>query len=186
MQSPASSLPVLGFVAYSGTGKTTLLTRILPELRKLGLRPALLKHAHHGFDPDVPGKDSYRLRQAGAVQTLVASPRRQALVTELSEETEPRLTELLGQLDPQRVDLVLVEGFRGETIPKIEVHRPGLGHPPRFPEIPNIIALACDDTPAVDTGGLALLDLNQPGAIATFIVERLRSGDLADPDGHAG
>lgn len=178
MATGSRHLPVLGFVAYSGTGKTTLLTQLIPALRELGIRVALIKHAHHGFDPDVPGKDSYRLRQAGAIQTLVASPRRQALVTELAEEHEPRLEELLAQLDPERADLVLVEGFRGETIPKIEVYRPQLGHAPRYPELPNVIALASDGPPATGGGQLPVLDLNHPAAIAEFIAERLRAGSL--------
>jgi molybdopterin-guanine dinucleotide biosynthesis protein MobB len=172
-------LPVLGFVAYSGTGKTTLLTQLIPALAELGIRVALIKHAHHGFDPDVPGKDSYRLRQAGAIQTLVASPRRQALVTELAEEHAPRLEELLAQLDPDRSDLVLVEGFRGESIPKIEVHRAQLGHPPRHPELPNVIALASDAPVTEANHSLPVLDLNRPAAVAEFIAERLHAGGLA-------
>jgi molybdopterin-guanine dinucleotide biosynthesis protein MobB len=179
MATGTRTLPVLGFVAYSGTGKTTLLTQLIPALGELGIRVALIKHAHHGFDPDVPGKDSYRLRQAGAIQTLVASPRRQALVTELSEEREPRLDELLGQLDPERSDLVLVEGFRGEAIPKVEVHRPALGHSARCLELPNVIAVATDDPLTEAAGGRPILDLNRPAAIAEFIAERLRSGRLA-------
>lgn len=178
MADASAQLPVLGFIAYSGTGKTTLLTQLIPALGELGIRVGLVKHAHHGFDPDVPGKDSYRLRQAGAVQTLVASPRRQALITELSEEKEPELRELLAELDPRRLDMVLVEGFRGEAIPKIEVHRPSLGQPLRCGEIPNIIAVASNTQPADDTAGLPVLDLNRPDAIAAFIADHLRSGTL--------
>jgi len=178
-------LPVIGFVAFSGTGKTTLLTRLIPALGDLGVRVGLIKHAHHGFDPDVPGKDSYRLRQAGAVQTLVASPRRQALITELPEDRTPRLDELLDQLDPRCLDLVLVEGFRGEEVPKIEVHRPSLGHPPRFRDLTNIVAIASDAPLTETAGGVAVLDLNRPDAIAAFIADRLRAGSLIPSFGAA-
>jgi len=181
MADPRSPLPVLGFVANSGTGKTTLLAQLIPALRDLGIRVGLIKHAHHGFDPDVPGKDSYRLRKAGAIQTLVASPRRQALITELAEEHEPGLPELLAQLEPQRLDLVLVEGFRGEGIAKIEVYRPSLGQPPQFSAIPNVIAVASDGA-VTGAGELAVLDLNHPAAVAAFIADRLRAGALAAPD----
>ena len=163
--------PVIGIIAYSGAGKTTLLTHLLPLLGARGLRTGLVKHAHHGFDPDIPGKDSYRLRKAGAVQTLVASPRRWALFTEAAEEREPHLDELLAQLDPDLLDLVLVEGFRGEAVPKIEVHRPDLGHPPLFPDRPDIIAVACDAPPHADPGQRPLLDLNDPEAVAGFLVQ---------------
>ena len=173
-----TTLPVLGIVAYSGAGKTTLLTRVLPVLREKGLRVGLVKHAHHGFDPDVPGKDSYRLRKAGAVQTLVASRHRQALITERPGEREPELSDLLPQLDPALLDLVLVEGFRGETVPKIEVHRPALGHPPLYPDRPEVVAVACDATPHPDPGGRTLLDLNRPEEVAGFIADLVEQGRL--------
>ncbi len=175
---PKATLPVIGFAAYSGTGKTTLLTRIIPALRTQGLRVGLVKHAHHGFDPDIPGKDSYRLRKAGAAQTLVASPRRQALFTENESPREPVLEDLLAQLDPARLDLVLVEGFRGEAIPKIELHRAGLGHPWLFPEIPNIIAVATDGPLATETPHPPLLDLNRPDEVAGFVMDRWQHGEL--------
>ncbi|MFP4560461.1 MAG: molybdopterin-guanine dinucleotide biosynthesis protein B [Thiohalorhabdus sp.] len=170
--------PVLGFVAYSGSGKTTLLTRLLPLLQDEGLRPGLIKHAHHGFDPDVPGKDSYRLRKAGAAQTLVSSPWRWALFTEEPEEREPALPELLTRLDPNRLDLVLVEGYRGEHIPKIEVHRPEMEQPLLAPDLDGVIAVATNAPPRVDTGGAALLDLDRPESVAGFILDRLREGEL--------
>ena len=173
--------PVLGFIAYSGTGKTTLLTRLIPALGNLGIQVGLIKHAHHGFDPDVPGKDSYRLRQAGAVQTLVASPKRRALITELDEEQKPELGELLDALDSRRLDLVLVEGFRGEAIPKIEVYRPGLGQPLHHGKIPNIIAVVSDAPQAMAIEDTPVLDLNQPDTIAAFIADNLRSGTLISP-----
>ncbi|MFA9460772.1 molybdopterin-guanine dinucleotide biosynthesis protein B [Thiohalorhabdus methylotrophus] len=170
--------PVLGFVAYSGTGKTTLLTRLIPLLREAGLRVGLVKHAHHGFDPDIPGKDSYRLRKAGAAQTLVASPRRWALFTEEPEEGEAPLAAMLERLDPGRLDLVLVEGFRGEDIPKIEVHRPALGQPALYPELEGIIAVALDAPPELDFGNLPLLDINRPETVAACIQVEMREGRL--------
>lgn len=186
MTSVSTPLPILGFIGYSGSGKTTLLTAIIPALGEMGIRVGLIKHAHHGFDPDVPGKDSYRLRQAGAVQTLVASPKRQALVTELADSGQPRLEELLAQLDPERLDLVLVEGFRGETIPKIEIHRPALERSLQFQGIPNVIAIASDVGLAEDSGGLPVLDLNQPEAIAGFIAEWLGTASSRGRGGHSG
>lgn len=175
---PPATLPIIGFAAYSGTGKTTLLTSIIPALREKGLRVGLVKHAHHGFDPDVPGKDSYRLRKSGAVQTLVASPLRQALFTENEAPREPVLADLLTQLDPARLDLVLVEGFRGEGIPKVELHRPSLGHPLLFPEVPNIIAVAADGPLETTASPPPLLDLNRPEAVAAFVHARWERGDL--------
>src|SRR5689334_21649650 len=109
-----NSAPTLGFAAYSGTGKTTLLRRIIPLLRERGLRVAVIKHAHHSFDTDVPGKDIYELRKAGAAQMLVASRHRSALVTEMTDVGEPRLDDLLSRLDQVDVDLILVEGFKAE------------------------------------------------------------------------
>ncbi|ABE50563.1 molybdopterin-guanine dinucleotide biosynthesis protein B [Methylobacillus flagellatus] len=165
--------PVLGFCAYgSGSGKTTLLTRLIPVLTARGLRISVIKHAHHKFDVDKPGKDSYRLREAGAVQTLVASDIRWALMTERqripTQQNEPaNLPELLSQLDPDVVDLVLVEGFKQADIDKIEIHRPSLGYPLLAPEDRHIIAVAADGP----VTGLAVptLDLNNPEAMADFI-----------------
>lgn len=163
--------PILGFVAYSGTGKTTLLEKLIPELRAHGLRIALLKHAHHDFDIDIPGKDSYRLRKAGATQVMVASARRWALVNEHHEaRDEPRLSELLQHLDPNQFDLLLVEGFKHEHYPKIELWRRELAKPLLHPDDRNIIALACDEAPD-DNTGIPLLDLNDIPAIARFVAD---------------
>ena len=137
------SPPLLGFCAYSGTGKTTLLTKLIPVLKGHGLKIGLVKHAHHGFDTDLPGKDSYKLRKAGACEMLVASAKRWALVHESSERTrEPVLEELLPHLSLEELDLVLVEGFKHESLPKIELYRPSLGKPYLFPNVSGIIALA--------------------------------------------
>ena len=163
--------PLLGFVAYSGTGKTTLLEQLIPQLRALGLRIALIKHAHHDFDIDTPGKDSYRLRKAGASQVMVASGKRWALVNEHDEERdEPRLDELLQHLDPSRFDLLLVEGFKHERYPKIELWRRELAKPLLHPQDENVIAFACDQQPDTPLA-LPRLDMNDIPAIADFVIE---------------
>lgn len=167
--------PVLGFAAWSGTGKTTLLTQLLPLLRKRGLRVAVIKHAHHSFDLDTPGKDSYELRRAGADQLMVASAQRWALIVERRREKEPQLEELLAQLDRVNLDIVLVEGFKHVRFPKIELHRATLGQPLLFPDDDSIIAVASDCPVATQLPTLALNDLP---ALANFVL------DYADPDGH--
>lgn len=167
--------PLLGFAAYSGTGKTELLTRLIPLLTAHGLRVGALKHAHHDFDVDQPGKDSYRLRKAGAQEVLVSSSRRHVLIRELEEgEKEPGLGQLLEKLCRDNLDLVLVEGFKREAFPKIELHRPSLGHPYLYPDDSNIIALATDAEVA-EGCPLPHLDLNQPQEIVEFIRERILS-----------
>ena len=163
------SVPVLGFAAYSGTGKTSLLVKLIPLLNDRGIRVALIKHAHHDFDIDIPGKDSYELRKAGAGQVLIASDKRQALLTEATVTEDPRLEDLVTRLDLTNVDLVLVEGFRHAPFPKIELHRPSLDRELIFPKDADVIAVASDA--ALDTGELPLLDLNQPLAIARFIAD---------------
>jgi len=161
--------PVLGFSAFSGTGKTTLLTRLLPLLRERGLRIAVVKHAHHSFDLDQPGKDSYELRKAGAHQMVVTSRRRTAIIHEHGDDgPEPRLADALARVDPRGMDLVLVEGFKHEDFPKIELHRPALGQPLICADNPSVIAVASDE-PVSLPRGLPLLDLNRPEAIAEFI-----------------
>ncbi|MDE2089150.1 MAG: molybdopterin-guanine dinucleotide biosynthesis protein B [Gammaproteobacteria bacterium] len=164
-------VPVLGFAAYSGVGKTTLLVKLLALFQARGLRVGVIKHAHHDFDVDHPGKDSYELRKAGAGQVLVASRRRWALMAENEPPAEPRLNDLLGRLDQSVLDLVLVEGFRHEAFPKIELHRPGLGHPVLFTEDTSIIAVASDAPLPVATR-LPVLDINRPEQIADFITGR--------------
>ncbi|MEW7977893.1 MAG: molybdopterin-guanine dinucleotide biosynthesis protein MobB [Candidatus Sedimenticola endophacoides] len=163
-----ASIPVLGFAAYSGTGKTTLLKRLLPLLRARGLRVGMIKHAHHDFDIDTPGKDSYELRKAGAAEMLIASGRRWALMVETPREGDPLLQEMLDRLDQRHLDLVLVEGFKHEPFPKIELHRPALGKPLLFPEDREVIAVASDSDPGRPVG-LPLLDLNDVPAMAEFI-----------------
>jgi molybdopterin-guanine dinucleotide biosynthesis adapter protein len=169
-------IPVLGFCAYqSGTGKTTLLTQLIPALIALGLRVSVIKHAHHSFDIDQAGKDSYRLREAGAVQMMIGSKERWALMTELSRtphaKDEPNLSLLLSQMDCSLSDLILVEGFKHEAIPKIEVHRSEMGSPLLADEDANIIAIATDK--AVKTSK-PQIDLNDISAVATFIQQWLK------------
>ena len=163
--------PVLGFAAFSGTGKTTLLEKLIPQLVEQGIRIAMVKHAHHAFDIDTPGKDSHRLRKAGAQQMLIASSQRQALMIENPVPQEPRLDALITRLDLEAVDLILVEGFKHVPFPKIELHREALGKTLLHPDDPTIIAVACDH-PA-DTGTLPLLDINDTAAITTFIMDWL-------------
>jgi molybdopterin-guanine dinucleotide biosynthesis protein B len=167
------SFPVIGLVGASGSGKTTLITRLLPILAGRGLRVAVLKHAHHGFDIDRPGKDSYRAREAGATQVLVASRERWVLMREIpAPAAEPPFSELLARFDPAEVDLVLVEGFARESFPKIEVYRPSHGHPPKcWPHDTDVCAVATDVLLTV-APPVARLDLNQPDAVAAFLLAR--------------
>jgi molybdopterin-guanine dinucleotide biosynthesis protein MobB len=162
------SKPALGFAAFSGTGKTTLLKQLIPLLGQRGVHAGIIKHAHHDFDIDKPGKDSYELRKAGARQVLVASDRRWALMTENQTVADPKLNDLIARLDPQNIDLVLVEGFKHAPFARIELHRPSLGHPLLYPNDDNIIAVAADAT--LDTGDLPLLDINDVAAVTEFIL----------------
>jgi len=159
--------PVLGFAAYSGTGKTSLLVKLLPLMKLQGLRVAMIKHAHHDFDIDKPGKDSFELRKAGADQMLIASDKRYALMTEYENQAEPKLGDLIKQLDLDNIDLVMVEGFRHLPFPKIELHRPSLGKELIFPEDSSVVAIASDVS--FETGSLPLLNLNAPEEVAGFI-----------------
>ena len=163
-------VPLLGFAALSGTGKTTLLTELIPILKKQGLRVGLIKHGHHDFDIDYEGKDSYRLRVAGASPVMIVSSKRRAVITEIISEQTPRLDEQLKFLDQSALDLVLVEGFKTEGFPKIELYRSALNNPFLYPNDANIIAIA-SDTPLVTSDDLVNLDINQPQQIADFIIK---------------
>ena len=162
--------PVLGFAAFSGSGKTTLLEKLIPLLTERGLRTALIKHSHHDFELDKPGKDSYRLRKAGARQVVLASQYRTAWIQEEDGETEPCLADLLQRLDADSMDLVLVEGFRHETIPKIEVHRPVLNTPLLCEQDERILAVASDQPLQL---AIPVLPVNDPEKVADFIVQWL-------------
>ncbi len=160
---------VIGLAGWSGAGKTTLLAKLIPELTRRSVSVSTLKHAHHAFDIDQPGKDSHTHRTAGATEVLISSSRRYALIHELRDEPEADLATLLGRLSP--VDLVIVEGFKRSAHPKIEVHRVANGRPFLFPELPAIVALATDGEipadlpmPAVhldDTAGIANIAMSQ-------------------------
>ncbi len=178
--------PLLGFCAWgSGAGKTTLLTGVIPALMLHGLKVSVIKHVHHTFDIDHPGKDSYRLREAGAVQMLVGSRKRWALMTELAridpEATELALDELLPHVDGSLVDLILVEGFKNAPIPKIEVFRPSLGNPLLADTDPHIVAIAADAA-LPSQCSLPVLDLNDPERVADFIIAWLQKPLLSRND----
>lgn len=163
-------VPVIGFAAYSGTGKTTLLKQLIPRLREQGLRPGVIKHAHHRVEFDVPGKDSYELRKAGAGQVLLASANRWALMAEEPGPQEPELPVLLQRMDLSELDLVLVEGFRHIPFPKIELHRPSLGKPLLCREDATILAIA-SDAALESPPSLPLLDLNDVDGVVAFILD---------------
>lgn len=166
-----AKVPILGFAAYSGTGKTTLLTQLIPILRQQGLRTGLIKHSHHDFQIDQPGKDSFRLREAGASPVMLVSTHRRAIITEFQSVSEPVLDEQLLAFDQSELDLVLVEGFKATSFPKIELHRQSLNKPLLYPNDPDIIAIASDYQLATPQN-LTQLDLNQPELIAEFITRQ--------------
>lgn len=158
-------MKVIGLAGWSGAGKTTLLTRLIPHFSAQGLRVSVIKHAHHRFDVDVPGKDSWRHREAGAAEVLVASASRWALMHELRGAAEPRLPELLSKLSA--VDLVVVEGFKREPHRKIEVHRAANDKPLLFPDDPGIVGIATDTT--VETR-LPTVHLDDIEAVAALLL----------------
>jgi len=169
----AAHTPLVGFAAYSGTGKTTLLEKIIPELNNRNINIAVIKHAHHDFDIDYPGKDSYRLRHAGANQTIVASNKRWALIHEnRNKQEEPNLFDLLDHLDHEGLDLILIEGFKHESIPRIELHRKTINRGYMYPNDENIIAIATDSTNA-KIEHITQLDINNPNQIVDFIFENI-------------
>ncbi len=163
---PDRNPTIFGLAGWSGSGKTTLLRALIPALVRRSLRVSTLKHAHHNFDVDKPGKDSYEHRQAGATEVMVASAHRWALMHELREEGEPSSADLIRQMTP--VDLMLIEGFKTESHDKLEIHRPALGRPTLYPGDPKIVAIASDHN--IEGLPLPRLDLNDAEAIADFIV----------------
>ncbi len=166
-------IPILGIAAYSGTGKTTLLVNIIPLLKERGFEVGVIKHAHHTFEIDTPGKDSYEIRKAGANQMLIGSKQRWALMVEQDEEdAKTRLEEYIAQLDQDKLDLILVEGFKPEAIPKIELHRPSLSHPLISSTDDSVIAIATDGIMEEKTS-LPTLDLNNHEAIVDYIIDNI-------------
>ena len=157
---------IIGFAGYSGSGKTTLLEKLIPLLVARGLRIAVIKHAHHDFDIDKPGKDTYRHRQAGAGEVMIISAQRWALMHELQDETEPALEDLCARFSP--CDLILAEGYKHAAIPKLEVHRSETGCEHLYPSDPRIIAVITDNK---DPLPLPMLDIDAPEEVAAFILD---------------
>ena len=170
--SQRSTRKLIGLAGWSGAGKTTLIAALIPILTGRGLKVSTIKHAHHAFDIDQPGKDSWLHRQAGATEVLVASANRFALIHELRGAAEPSLEELLSRLAP--ADLVIVEGFRHGTHPKIEIFRPELGKPPLYPDDPMIVAVAAPEP--IDGLTMHWLPLNDPAVIAEWIMASHTNG----------
>lgn len=158
---------VLGLAGWSGSGKTTLLVRLIPLLVARGLKVATIKRAHHEFDVDTPGKDSYEHRQAGAGEVIVSSGRRWVQMHELRDEPEQPLSMLLRRVSP--CDLILVEGFKRERHAKLEVYRPSVGKPPLFPDDPRVIAVASDGAPPPTSP--PWIDLNDMEAVANCVIQ---------------
>jgi len=158
---------VFGVAGWSGSGKTTLIEHLIPELKGRGLDVSVIKHAHHGFDIDRPGKDSYRHREAGATRVLMLSEQRWVLMHEMRDTAEPSLEEQLEMLKPS--DVVLIEGFKSAPVPKIEVFRPDHGREPVWPHNEYVVAVASDDAELACP--LPVLPLSQPATIANFILE---------------
>jgi len=159
-------MKVFGLAGWSGSGKTTLVVRLIPVLVARGYTVSTLKHAHHGFDIDQPGKDSYEHRMAGATEVMVGSKRRWALLHELRQATEPPSADLIARMSP--VDLVLIEGFKQEEHDKLEVHRPALGKPLLCESDPRVVAVASEG--AVTGLAVPVIDLNDIDGIADFVI----------------
>ena len=168
---------VFGFAGWSGSGKTTLIEQVIPCLVARGVSVSLVKHAHHAFDIDYPGKDSYRHREAGCSEVLVTSSRRWALVHELRGAPELTLAETLERLSP--CDLVLIEGYKRSRLPKLEIHRAALGKPWLHPDDPHIVAIASDTPPGPTAGTRPIFVLDDCDTIATFVAANARE---ARPD----
>lgn len=161
-----ASMRIIGLAGWSGSGKTTLITKLVPVLKARGLRVSTLKHAHHGFDLDRPGKDSFRHREAGATEVIVSSASRWAILHELRDEEEWNLLYLIEKMSP--VDLVLVEGFKRDAFPKLEIHRAENGKPLIHPDDPHIVAVAADV--ALPQARVPVIDLNDVEAIADLLL----------------
>jgi molybdopterin-guanine dinucleotide biosynthesis adapter protein len=161
------AMRIIGLAGWSGSGKTTLITKLVPRLIARGLTVSTLKHAHHGFDMDQPGKDSFFHRAAGATEVIISSAKRWAVLHELREEPEWNLGALVAKMSP--VDLVLVEGFKRDAFPKLEIHRLANGKPLLYPDDPHVVAIACDSPlPAVT---VPVVDLNDIEIIADLLLK---------------
>ncbi|WP_455203050.1 molybdopterin-guanine dinucleotide biosynthesis protein MobB [Kaarinaea lacus] len=173
------NIPILGFVAYSGTGKTTLLKKIIAALHQQKIRVAVIKHSHHNFEIDTPGKDSYELRHSGATQTLIASQKRWALVTETPAcEKDPELLNLVSQLDLNNLDLIVVEGFKWAKISKIELHRSDMKNALLYPHDSDIIAVATDKP--LNDCNIKNLDINCADNIVSYVKTFIRDHHLRE------
>ncbi|HEY5279775.1 MAG TPA: molybdopterin-guanine dinucleotide biosynthesis protein B [Pseudolabrys sp.] len=166
---------IIGLAGWSGSGKTTLITKLIPRLTARGLRVSTLKHAHHGFDLDQPGKDSFMHRVAGATEVLVSSARRFAVLHELRDEPEWNLPALVEKMSP--VDLILVEGFKRDAFPKVEIHRAANGKPLLHPDDSHIVAIAADVS--LPQAKVPVIDLDDIGAIAELVLAKAVSLDEA-------
>jgi molybdopterin-guanine dinucleotide biosynthesis protein B len=158
---------IIGLAGWSGSGKTTLIKKLIPRLLARGIAVSTLKHAHHGFDLDQPGKDSFFHRTAGATEVIISSAKRWAILHELREQPEWDLAALVGKMSP--VDLVLVEGFKRDAFPKLEIHRIANGKPLIHPEDPHIVAVASDS--ALPAAQVPVVDLNDIEAIADLLLK---------------
>lgn len=176
-------MKVVGFAGYSGAGKTTLVEQLIPALRLRGLRVSVVKHAHHSFDIDHPGKDTYRHREAGAFEVVVASAKRLVLMREFEREVEMKVHHLLAELYTG-VDWVLVEGFKDSDLQKVEVWRAASGKPARYPNDPFIVAIATDSPKQLpEPTQRPVLDLNQADALAAWLVDNAERFDY-NPEAH--
>jgi molybdopterin-guanine dinucleotide biosynthesis protein B len=162
------SMKVIGFRGFSGSGKTTLVEQVVARLKAAGLRVSVVKHAHHDFDIDHPGKDSWRHRQAGAYEVVIASDRRLAIMREYEALADPVVHDLIRELSP--CDWVLVEGFKHDTVPKIEIWRASTGQSAQYPVDPQVVAICTDSADRLpELTGLPVLDLNDPQAVVDFL-----------------
>ncbi len=174
-------MKVVGFAGFSGSGKTTLVEQLIPALKLRGQRVSVVKHAHHSFDIDHPGKDTWRHREAGAFEVLAASPKRLVLMRELEAVAEHSVHDLIAQLRAD-VDWVLVEGFKQSNLPKVEVWRQSHGKPLRFPDDQHIVAIATDDADAVPvTAHCPVLDLNVADDVAAWLVDNAERFEYRTP-----
>jgi molybdopterin-guanine dinucleotide biosynthesis protein B len=171
---------VIGFCGYSGSGKTTLVEQLIARLKRAGERVSVVKHAHHAFDIDHEGKDSWRHRQAGAYEVVIASDRRLAKVREYEERADPTVHDLIAELDD--CDWVLVEGFKRAALPKIEIWRAATGQPAQYPTDPHVVAVCTDSAAQLpEPTGLPLLDLNDADAVVRFLLEDARRFEYVAP-----